>query len=727
MGGKSSEREVSFNSGRTACDHLDSARYDIIPIFQTEAGSLYVLPWHFLHRGKITDFQHRLTQEAEQIAWDDLKIRIDFMFIALHGQFAEDGTLQGFLELLEIPYLGSDVFASALCMDKVAQKQILQQHGIKVARGITIWPHEIAQADMQSILEKLQQQEIKLPYIIKPAREGSSLGVSVVSTHDELKDALMHACHIAHKPQPVLIEEKLSGMEFACITITDYHRNEYMPLVPTEIVPEDGTQFFCYEQKYMPGRARKHTPARCSAQELRTIEQTCIASMQALGLTNMSRIDGFLTDDGQVVIIDPNSLSGMDPASFIFRAAAEHGMSHTQLINHVIETELHAYGMLAPLLKQEENVKNMVQTKKIRVAVLLGGSSNEKEISLASGRNVVYKLSPHTYEVTPIFVSHKHELYPIGPRLLIRNSTKEIEDLLNPEDKIKWADLPDKADFVFIALHGGMGENGCVQGTLEMLGLPYNGSSVLTSALCMDKYKTCTYLRSCGFEVPQGKLLSKTDFFHDKDKLVKEIIDAIKPPVIIKPHDDGCSVMVQQAHNETELRDALQHLFAQDKEYALIEECISGMELTVGCIGNEEPHALPPSQAIAASEILSIQEKFLPGAGENQTPAPLPKAALAFVQKTVEQIYIALNCKGYCRIDCFYQDAHQSPTGKERVVFIEANTLPGITPATCLFHQAAEVGIKPMEFIDTIIELGMEEHGVQKAANVKAKPLPAQR
>ena len=712
MGGKSVEKEVSFNSGRTACDHLDTARYDIIPIFQTHTGILYLLPWHFLHRGKISDFQHRLADEAQQIVWDDLKELIDFMFIAVHGQFAEDGALQGFLELLEIPYLGSHVFASALRMDKVMHKVILQANGITVPCGISVQPYQIDDIDIyiETISAALKQQHIGLPYIIKPAREGSSLGVSAVFHEDELKEALVHACYIGHKPQPVLIEEKLSGMEFACITLTDYHTNQLMPLAPTEIVPEDNTHFFCYEQKYMPGRARKHTPARCSAEIIKKIQDTCIKTMQVLEFTNMSRIDGFVTEDDQVVIIDPNSLSGMDPASFIFRAAAEHGMSHTQLINHIIETELHAYGMLEPLLKQEQQERGMIHTKKLRVAVLLGGNTHEKEISLASGRNITYKLSPHTYEVTPIFVSSKHELYPIGPKLLIRNSTKEIEELLDPNDKIKWADLPSCTDFVFIALHGGMGENGCVQGALEMLGLPYNGSSVLTSALCMDKYKTCSYLRICGFDVPQGKLISKADFFNDQQKMANQIIDNIKLPVIIKPHDDGCSVMVQQASSEHELIAALQNIFAHDKQHALVEECITGMELTVCCIGNEQPQALPPSQAIATSDILSIQEKFLPGAGENQTPAPLPPATLQFVQITVEEIYAALNCKGYCRIDCFYQDTTRSPTGKERVIFIEANTLPGITPATCMFHQAAEVGIRPMEFIDKIITYGMEEH-----------------
>jgi D-alanine-D-alanine ligase len=586
----------------------------------------------------------------------------------------------------------------------------LEAHQIKVPRTISFQPYQID--DIVSIVSKMEDYNIELPCVVKPAHEGSSLGVSVVFHKDELINALHHACTIAGKKQPVMIQEKLSGMEFACIIITDYRSKKLVSLTPTEIVPEDGTHFFCYEQKYMPGRSEKHTPARCSQDIIKKIEETCVKSMQVLGMTNIARVDGFVTKNGDVVIIDPNSLSGMDPASFIFRAAAEHSMNHTQLINHIIETELYAYGMLEPILNQEKKELEIMQTKKLRIAVLLGGSSNEKEISLASGRNVCYKLSPHKYEVIPVFVSQDNELYPIGPKLLIRNSTKEIESLLQPTEKIKWADLPYVADFVFIGLHGGMGENGSVQGALEMLNLPYNGSSVLASALCMDKYRACNYLRSCGFDVPQGQLLSRSDFFSNKDLVLKNIMTSIPCPLIIKPHDDGCSVLVQQAITQNELTFALENIFTNGKDLALVEECISGMELTVSCIGNETPFALPPSQTVAASSILSIQEKFLPGAGENQTPAPLPASALSFVRRTIEEIYIALNLKGYCRIDCFYQKPSESPTGKERLIFIEANTLPGMTPATCIFHQAAEIGLTPAEFIDKIVAYGLQERTI---------------
>jgi D-alanine-D-alanine ligase len=342
-------------------------------------------------------------------------------------------------------------------------------------------------------------------------------------------------------------------------------------------------------------------------------------------------------------------------------------------------------------------------------------------------------------------------------------------ELLQDSQKINWSDLPEIADFVFNALHGGEGENGSVQGTLEMLGLPYNGSSVLASALCMNKYKTNEFLAMNGFDVPRSVLISRDEWkktFDTSDFAIlrytptghsgraeennqknlslqknsqtarpecslkflneSECIEGSEPnknltyPLIIKPHDDGCSVMVQKATNDHELRTAIEKIL-EKKDSVLMEEYITGMELTVGVIGNTTARALPPSQAISAHGILSIEEKFLPGAGENQTPAPLPQEALRLVQDVMEKVYTTIGCKGYARIDCFYQTAEQSPTGTERVIILEINTLPGLTPATCLFHQAAEIGLKPMELIDTIINLGFEEHTPQNNAQHDTK------
>ncbi|MCL5876164.1 MAG: ATP-grasp domain-containing protein [Candidatus Dependentiae bacterium] len=712
MGGKSIEREVSFNSGRTVCDHLDTHYYEVIPLFQSIDGTLYLLPWQFIHRGKISDFEHRLSQEATPIIWDDLKEYVDFVFIAMHGEFAEDGCLQGLLEILQIPYLGSGVLPSALGMNKIIQKEILAHNGISVANGISVSIKEIEQFKKyeEAVLNSLTKKNISLPYIVKPCHAGSSLGVRVVTKKEQLYEALLAAYQVnPRKKQDVLIEEKIEGMEFSCVCLYDRVTQSFIALPPTEVVPKDNTSLFDYEQKYMPGNAIEFTPARCSQETLEKIKQTCLHVTKVLEMTTLSRIDGFVSKQGEIIIVDPNSFSGLSPASFVFREAAEHGMHHADLINHLIESSLHHYG----LLKNDTNATNkeiLMNKKTMRIAVLMGGRSNEKETSLESGRNVVYKLSSENYEVIPLFVDSNLILHKLNHRLLVRNSTVEIEHLLDETSKIAWSELPAIVDFVFIALHGGEGENGCIQGMLEMFDLPYNGSGVLTSALCMDKYKTNSFLKNKGFNVPDSILISREEWLTDKEKTVAAINATLHLPVIIKPHDDGCSVMVQKIAGAEELTTALSRFFETEKNSALIEEYITGMELTVGVIGNDTPHALPPSQAIASHDILSTQEKFLPGAGENQTPAPLSAAALKLVQHTMESVYSALLCKGYARIDCFYQDATQSKTGSERIVILEINTLPALTPATCIFHQAAEFGISPRGFITTIIKLGLEHH-----------------
>lgn len=709
MGGLSIEREVSLNSGRTICDHLDTAYYDVIPLFQTPQRTLYILPWHFLHRGKITDFEHRLSSQAEQVSWDALKDLIDFMYIAMHGRYAEDGTLQGMLEIVQIPYLGSGIFASALGMNKIMQKEILQAHGIATPAGIVVTPDQIThfQEHQTAILQELTQKNITFPVVVKPNHEGSSFGISIIKNPDQLYDALVKAATIyPHKQQEVLVEEKIQGMEFSCISFMDEQRR-WMPLPPTEVVSDPRVEYFDYEQKYMPGRATEFTPPRQSPENIALIQDTCARASTILEMETISRIDGFLTPDNRVIIIDPNTLSGMGPSSFLFREAAHLNWSHTQVINYLIETELSNYGLKELAHNQKES--STMNKNKTRIGVVMGGRSNEKEISLESGRNITYKLSPHNYEAIPIFVTSRMELYRMDQVLLVRNATAEIEELLTPDKKILWNELPRLCDFVFIALHGGEGENGAVQGALEMLGLPYNGSSVLASALCMDKFKTTHFLQSKGFDVPRSLLISKEEWLIHSADTIQRIMHYVPFPFIIKPHDDGCSVMVKKISNEKELSAALHTIFTV-KQHAMVEEFITGMELTVGIIGNNNPKALPPSQAVATGDILSIEEKFLPGAGENQTPAPLPAAALSFVQYTVEQVFKAVGCKGYARIDCFYQNALQSPTGKERTIILEINTLPGMTPATCIFHQAAELGIRPMNFIDHIITLGFEEH-----------------
>lgn len=722
MGGRSIEREVSFNSGRTVCDYIDISRYHAIPIFQAQSGGLYLLPQKFLHRGKIVDFEDRLDAEATRIAWDELPELIDFAFIAMHGRYAEDGALQGMLKIQNIPFFGSDVLASALGMDKALQKRLLLHAGIRVPHA-----HVIERDELQTWLERGDNLSdgiitciealgwAQYPLIVKPSHEGSSCGVTLVRSREELQSACMRAATVTPGVvQSVIIEECIHGMEFSCIVIVNANTGLPEALTPTEIASVHESGIFDYEEKYMPGAGHKYTPARCTLNDQKRIQEACIQVMQVLGFSDFARIDGFLCADGSIVIIDPNSLGGMAPSSFTFLQAAQRGMGHTQLINHLLETALIRYGIIAShdALGGEHHM-NMQKTSadaRLRVCVLVGGPSAERQVSLESGRNVTYKLSPRRYEVIPVFMDANMHLYRLPHHLLVKNTTEEIAELVTDDLRIRWDALPELCDFVFIALHGRPGEDGTVQGALELLQLPYNGSGIAASGLCMDKLRTNQFLRAEGCAVPSGCLLTIDMWNAGVD--LQALLDrsSIAFPVITKPHDDGCSVLVKKSSTIEELRAAVAEMFAEGRSVVLIEELVRGMELTVGVLGNESPRALPPSYSVAAGGLLSMEEKFLPGAGENRTPAPLPSAAIAFVQREIERAFSLLRCRGYARIDCFYQDASISPTGEQRLVILEVNTLPALTPATCIFHQAAEVGMTPMEFLDAIISYGLAGH-----------------
>ena len=197
LGGKSIEREVSLNSGRTICDHLDTQLFTVVPIFQTATGDLYLLPWSFLYRGKISDFENRLPTEAQKIVWDDLPALIDFMYIATHGRYAEDGRLQAILELFKIPYLGSKVFGSSLGMNKLLHNHFLKLHGISVPKGFGLSVEEIVAYDFEKIKNLFTQHQLQFPVIVKPQNEGSSLGVFVAHDKQEFAKLVRKSCFIS--------------------------------------------------------------------------------------------------------------------------------------------------------------------------------------------------------------------------------------------------------------------------------------------------------------------------------------------------------------------------------------------------------------------------------------------------------------------------------------------------------------------------------------------------
>lgn len=347
---------------------------------------------------------------------------------------------------------------------------------------------------------------------------------------------------------------------------------------------------------------------------------------------------------------------------------------------------------------------------KTTVGIIMGGLSSEREVSLESGRNIFNKISRNKYEPIAIFMDGKARFWEIDIRLLMRNSTSDIEeDLETHASRIRYEELKAKIDVACLALHGKYGEDGCIQGLLELLHIPYTGSGVLASALGMDKYFCRRLLAARGIPVPASQILSSRSLNGKvlPPALGDSLLTNIGYPCIVKPAREGCSTGVCKVNSKDELPQAIKEAFLWDSS-VLIEEFITGMEVTCGVI-EDQGQTLPlmPSETVPTAAILSLEDKFLYGRGENKTPARLPGETLTLIQEMAVRTFETLGLHGYARIDMFVR-----PDGS--IVVLEPNTLPGMTPSTVLFHQAAASGITPTEMIDRIIMTAISLHNGKK-------------
>lgn len=338
----------------------------------------------------------------------------------------------------------------------------------------------------------------------------------------------------------------------------------------------------------------------------------------------------------------------------------------------------------------------------------MGGMSSEREISLESGRNIYSKMDRNRYDPVPIFMDSKGAFWEIPVKLLMRNSTKDIEeDLFKEATPIPYKMLKSRIDLVFLGLHGKYGEDGCMQGLLELLRIPYTGSGVLASALGMDKYVCRKLLAATGIDVPRTIPVARRQWMRENGREVLERIERdLGFPCVVKPAREGCSTAVKKVVSKDGIHDALIDAFLWDNT-VLVEEFLAGMEVTCTVVGDDHPLALTPSETIPTNEILSLEDKFLYGQGENKTPARLPTEVLKKVQDVALRTFCALDLKGYARVDMIVRDEGQ-------VVVLEPNTLPGMTPSTVLFHQAAASGITQTGLIDRIIESALSVHATKR-------------
>lgn len=252
---------------------------------------------------------------------------IDVAFILLHGTYGEDGTMQGFLDLLGIPYQGSGVLGSALAMDKNMAKKLYQLAGLSVANWEMAKPED--RNDSRRLLNVLD-----FPLVIKPVREGSSLGMSIARDVKQLQEGITLAYQ--HDSE-VMVEQFIDGRE---ITVGVIGNEDLMPLPLVEIIPGDEFEFFNYTAKYDTHGAQEVCPAQVSEDVTRKAQEFAITAHRALQLKGYSRTDMILTPAGELYILETNTIPGMTPTSLLPQAAEEVGLSFKDLLSRLLELAL---------------------------------------------------------------------------------------------------------------------------------------------------------------------------------------------------------------------------------------------------------------------------------------------------------------------------------------------------------------------------------------------------
>src|SRR5471032_774637 len=288
MGGPSAEREVSIASGQAVMRALATLGHD--------AQSL--------------DFDGRFVDALREI-------RPDVVFNALHGTGGEDGTVQGVLEWLGIPYTGSDLTSCAIAMDKHLTKKLLAAEGLPTPAWDTF--------DLAGGTLPLLPGSLNLPLVVKPRSSGSSAGVSIVRTHEEWTKAMIG---VAPKTTQILAEEYIPGREFGCGILGE----DALPLV--EIIP--GDEFYSYDAKYKPGGSRHLVPAPIDHDLTARLQMLALSVHRMIGLRDYSRTDFIVTKEGRPYILEINALPGLTPQSLLPDEAANAGISYEALIDLLI-------------------------------------------------------------------------------------------------------------------------------------------------------------------------------------------------------------------------------------------------------------------------------------------------------------------------------------------------------------------------------------------------------
>jgi D-alanine-D-alanine ligase len=336
-----------------------------------------------------------------------------------------------------------------------------------------------------------------------------------------------------------------------------------------------------------------------------------------------------------------------------------------------------------------ERAARRAEEERMRVLVLMGGSSTERDISLVTGRGVMKALQAQNHEVVALDPATGKRLELSG---LERRQIGETPTAIEGSEKslvlAKSQELG-KSDVVFIALHGGIGEDGTLQALLDLAGVAYTGSGMLASALAMDKQRAKTMFRAAGIPTPRGRLLTRRDDGVDPDGLGGF-------PIVVKPNREGSSVGVHIVRGPEEMDDALDDAFRYGS--VLVEEYIPGREITVAVLGGK---ALPVVEVIPEEGFYDYRHKYTKGETRYEVPARIPRAIAGEAARLGELAYSTLGCAGVARVDFRL-------TEEGNLFVLEVNTIPGMTEVSLVPMAAAQVGMEYPDLVDRLLELALE-------------------
>jgi len=306
MGGPSSEHDVSLKSGEVVLRELSKGNHFLMPVIIDRGGNWPIEP-------------------------EDLPHRADIAFIAMHGEYGEDGTIQEMLSDIGMPYTGSHTLPSSLAMNKVLANRVFEAHGIKVPRHTEVHENKRRELNLGSL---------DFPLVVKPIDRGSSVGVSLVRSFSDLDSAIDRAFGYS---KSAMLQEYISGRELTC-SVLDDGLGDVMPLSVIEIRPKMGN-FFDYNSKYGQGGSEYVVPARLDSRDFGLAQAIAVRAHQSIGAHGFSRTDMILGEDGHIYVLEINTIPGMTEHSLLPRAALSHGISLQELFERIIEAGLRRHRM----------------------------------------------------------------------------------------------------------------------------------------------------------------------------------------------------------------------------------------------------------------------------------------------------------------------------------------------------------------------------------------------